>query len=141
MSTESGHGRQLTTAELKILLLDLWEDLAALRATAKGERRPEELRPVPNWVWAERPPREGETWSDVLRRWANLFSEELSTVQAARNTVAHSLPIDETELKVAVNAAGRLLLYARLQSPEDLEGGLNSPDQRVVDALRVGMEA
>lgn len=137
MSTEAtGARRELTTPELKILLLDLWEDLAALRAWATGERRPGALRPVPSWVW-EAPPRQGESWQQVLHRWALLFSEELETVHAARNSVAHSLPMEDKDLKAAVNAAGRLLLYARLESPEQHGGGVRFYDPRLADALSV----
>lgn len=136
MSTRETSRPEPTDAELKVLLLDLWEDLAALRAWAEEERRPAGLRPVPDWVW-EGSPREGESWREVLGRWASIFSDELETVQAARNTVAHALPIDDRNLRAAVHAAGRLLLYARLESPEQPRGGLRCVDQRLADALSI----
>lgn len=139
MSTEAtGARRELTSAELKILLLDLWEDLAALRAWAAGERRPAGLRSVPSWVWEE-PPRKGESWQQVLRRWSSLFADELETVQAARNTVAHALAIHEEDLRAAVHVAGRLLLYARLESPEQAGGGLRFTDPRLAAALSLDL--
>lgn len=139
MSTEAtSSGRELTNAELRVLLLDLWEDLAALRAWAAGEKRPAGLRPVPSWVW-EGQPREDETWREVLQRWASLFSEELQTVHAARNTVAHALPLEDRDLRAAVHAAGRLLLYARLESPEQPGGGLRISDKRLADALSLDL--
>ena len=123
-------------ARATVLLLDLFEDLDALRAYADGRKRAPGLRSVPDWV--DELPRivSTDTPRGRLSRWVNVFQEELDVVKAARNTVAHALPIGDDDLASAVRIAARLLMYARVSGhPSEHEGEISFRDPRIAEAL------
>lgn len=124
-------------ARLSVLLLDLWEDLEAVATYARGGRRPENLRPAPEWATKATVGLAGEGPRDVLARWANVFQDELAIVRAARNSVAHSIPLPADTLRSSVYAAGKLLAFARLSAmqPGASEGDVKIEDPRIAAAL------
>ena len=117
------------------LILSLNEELETLRAFAHGELRPG-MAPVPEWVFALPKIVPTDTPRDRLLRWSNVFDDELNFVRAARNTVAHARRVSDDDLAVAVRAAARLLVYARVSSASEDEHGLQFEDHRIAEALR-----
>ncbi len=93
-------------------LLYLSEILDALMAYAEGRPRPLGLRSVPDWV-LESDLRE-DARQDAMRQWRSVFSDELATVKAARNSVAHALKVDDQLLREAVRVARQLVINARV---------------------------
>lgn len=119
------------------LLLDLNEDLEALRAFAAGRPRLEGLRPPPSWVHEVAPSDPAGTPRQWLQRWAALFEKELAVVRAARNSAAHALALRDDDLVSAVQVAGKLLLHARLHATVgDADAGVRIADPRIAEALQ-----
>jgi hypothetical protein len=121
-----------------ILLLELHEELDAIRSWALGEPQRGTVRPVPAWVHDAPPIIEGETPRDRFRRWAYVFADELDTVRRARNNVAHAIPLTSGDLASAVRIAGKLMLLARLSGGTEDEQQISFNDRRVAQALSFG---
>ncbi len=135
MSSEATGLTQAQRDRATALLLNMNEELEALRAYAYDEVRPG-VAPVPEWVFDLPEIVPSDTPRARLLRWANVFADELTFVRAARNSVAHARYISDGDLAISVRAAARLLLYARVSSSSEEEEGLSFNDRRIAEALR-----
>lgn len=97
----------MSTAEVPILkekLLEDWEKIFAVVTLASGESN---LSLGLAQLALSSPHAEAQL--QIARRWVSIFSEEIATVQLARNAVAHAQPISEESLRAAVTLAENLL--------------------------------
>jgi len=121
-----------------LLLLELYEELDAIRSWALGEPQRGTIHRVPAWVHDVPPMIEGETSRDRFGRWAYVFADELDTVRRARNNVAHAIPLTPDDLASAIRTAGKLMLLARLSGGTQNEQQITFEDRRVAQALSFG---
>jgi hypothetical protein len=99
-------------ARLKDRLLYLVAELEGILAFIEGRYEPEPGDPAV-WlyhVWSSLPE---ESSREVLRRWRQVFADELQVVQLARNSVAHARYISDDSLRNAVAGAERLVSIAK----------------------------
>jgi hypothetical protein len=97
---------------LKERLLYLGEELDSIVAFADGRQEPNPRGPA-GWLYNVRSPLPSEGPREVLRRWRELFADELEVVRLARNTVAHAMDISDDNLRNAVTVAGELVRIAK----------------------------
>lgn len=102
----SGNGR------LKEDLLSLGAELDSLVAFADGRQDPTPTGPG-RWLYELFSGAPGPRAREVLRRWRELFADELEIVRLARNTVAHAMYISDDNLRKAVAVAEQLVRIAR----------------------------
>jgi hypothetical protein len=99
-------------ARLKDRLLFLGAELEGILAFVDGRYEPDPNGPA-GWLYEVRSPLADEDAREVLRRWRNVFADELQIVQLARNSVAHAKYISDDNLRNAVTVADRLVTVAK----------------------------
>ena len=85
-------------------LISNWEEINSL------------LGPTP-YRMTQRPPVESSLSEDDVRRFVEIFKEELQIVRAARNTVAHAGAISPEDVTSAVDISNSLLEILRHRRP------------------------
>ncbi len=91
-----------------IRLLDLDRRLEQLRSAAALPGSALPGSPVWGQI-SQVPPDSGDSVDGRLRRWADLFVDDLEAIHQARNRVVHNTWLSDYDLRAAVWLAGKLL--------------------------------
>jgi hypothetical protein len=101
--------RQLSTEERAEVLSELLQAEASLQRLATFVQVPEQDWPEEVRALSSRSPLRTESASDVLRRWWNLFHDEVALVHQTRNRLVHQQRVSDNELLKARWLARHLL--------------------------------
>lgn len=129
-------------AEAVVELLQISEELAWASRIARSRQPDLQVPEQVSYLLSMNPAQPGERSIDVLRRFVNLFADEIALVQGARNQVVHSLdPEADFPVEDAVAVGERLRAILRNSASDAAHADLDAAPASDAPPDRAGSPA